>query len=171
MTELEVTQELPKLEKDKIANTKYLHNNEAVKENFYDAINKEWLDNNEIPDEYSRWGTFEILHKKTQENLKALLEKSDTDSKEGKLLHAYYNSYMNTEYRHIENIRPILPYLSQSYFIKHTVLRSLLIFFEKKAIKIDCTFDKNQNIENGIARIQQESEIAVRQGITQFNFK
>ena len=111
-------------------------NHELVKENFYNAINKEWEDNNEIPNEYSRWGTFEILHKKTQENLKALLENSETDSKEGQLLHAFYNSYMDTEHRHSENIGPILPYLDQIKNIKTSDdIIDMLVTFTKDGFK------------------------------------
>ena len=131
MTELEVDQEFPEIEKDR-----YLPNNEIIKENFYDAINKEWLDNNEIPDEYSRWGTFEVLHKKTQENLQALLENSDINSKEGNLLHAYYDSYMNTEYRNSENYKPILPYLNQIRTMKTSEdIINMLVTFTKDGFK------------------------------------
>ena len=37
----------------------------------------------------------------------------------------------------------------------------------KKSITIDCTFDKSENLETSIERIRKESEIAVRQGLTQ----
>ena len=111
-------------------------NHELVKENFYNAINKEWEDNNEIPNEYSRWGTFEILHKKTQENLKELLENSDTDSKEGQLLHAFYDSYMDTEYRHSENTGPILPYLDKIKNIETSEdIINMLVTFTKDGFK------------------------------------
>ena len=35
----------------------------SYKTNFYNYINQEWLDNNEIPKGYSRWGTFNEIDK------------------------------------------------------------------------------------------------------------
>ncbi len=53
------------------------------------------------------------------------------------------------------------PILSNSQFDK------FINFFGKNSINIDCTFSKNENLLTAIQRIQKESEIAVRQGITQ----
>ena len=53
------------------------------------------------------------------------------------------------------------PILSNSQFNKFTN------FFGKSSVTIDCSFSQNDNLENSINRIQKESEIAVRQGITQ----
>lgn len=43
-------------------------------ENFYRFANGKWLDSNPIPDEYSRWGSFEQLHELSQEQLHVILE-------------------------------------------------------------------------------------------------
>ena len=53
------------------------------------------------------------------------------------------------------------PILSNSQFNKFTN------FFGKNSVTIDCSFSQDDNLENSINRIQKESEIAVRQGITQ----
>ncbi len=53
------------------------------------------------------------------------------------------------------------PILSNSQFSK------FVNFFGRNSLNIDCTFSKNENLTNAIQRIQRESEIAVRQGITQ----
>ena len=53
------------------------------------------------------------------------------------------------------------PILSSSQFDK------FINFFGKNSIIIDCTFSKDQNLFDVINKIQKDSEIAVRQGITQ----
>ena len=53
------------------------------------------------------------------------------------------------------------PVLSNSQFEK------FINFFGKNSINIDCTFAKNENLLMAIEKIQKDSEIAVRQGITQ----
>ena len=53
------------------------------------------------------------------------------------------------------------PILSNSQFDK------FINFFCKNSIIIDCTFSKDQNLFDAINKIQKDSEIAVRQGITQ----
>ena len=53
------------------------------------------------------------------------------------------------------------PILSNSQFNK------FINFFGKNSVSIDCTFSNEQNLFDSIKRIQKESEIAVRQGVTQ----
>ena len=53
------------------------------------------------------------------------------------------------------------PILSNSQFSK------FVNFFGLNSTVIDCTFNKNDNLSESILRIQKESEIAVRQGVTQ----
>ena len=53
------------------------------------------------------------------------------------------------------------PVLSNSQFNK------FINFFGKNSVSIDCTFSNEQNLFDSIKRIQKESEIAVRQGVTQ----
>ncbi len=53
------------------------------------------------------------------------------------------------------------PILSNSQFSK------FVNFFGSNLLNVDCTFSKDENLTNAIQRIQRESEIAVRQGITQ----
>ena len=52
------------------------------------------------------------------------------------------------------------PVLSNSQFSK------FINFFGKNSVSIDCTFSNEQNLFDSIKRIQKESEIAVRQGVT-----
>jgi len=58
-------------------------------------------------------------------------------------------------------------YVLDSPILSNSQLEKFVNFFGKNSVTIDCTFNKNENLENAIERIQKESEIAVRQGITQ----
>ena len=58
-------------------------------------------------------------------------------------------------------------YVLDSPILSNSQLEKFINFFGKNSIIIDCTFHKNDNLESAIKKIQKESEIAARQGITQ----
>ena len=58
-------------------------------------------------------------------------------------------------------------YVLNSPILSNSQLEKFINFFGKNSITIDCTFDKGENLEQAIKRIQKESEISVRQGVTQ----
>ena len=58
-------------------------------------------------------------------------------------------------------------YVLDSPILSNSQLEKFTNFFGEKSIIIDCTFDKSENLETSIERIRKESEIAVRQGLTQ----
>ncbi|MDA9081869.1 glutamate synthase large subunit [Candidatus Pelagibacter sp.] len=58
-------------------------------------------------------------------------------------------------------------YVLDSPILSNLQLEKFINFFGKNSITIDCTFDKEDNLENAIKKIQKESEIAARQGVTQ----
>jgi glutamate synthase (NADPH/NADH) large chain len=58
-------------------------------------------------------------------------------------------------------------YVLDSPILSNAQLEKFISFFGKNSIIIDCTFDKNENLESAIAKIQKESEIAARQGVSQ----
>jgi|TARA_E500000331_G_scaffold315220_1_gene325067 glutamate synthase (NADPH/NADH) large chain len=58
-------------------------------------------------------------------------------------------------------------YVLDSPILSNSQLEKFVNFFDKNSIIIDCTFEKNENFEIAINRIQKESEIAARKGITQ----
>ena len=58
-------------------------------------------------------------------------------------------------------------YVLDSPILSNSQLEKFTTFFGKNSITIDCTFDKNENLESAIERIQKESEIAARKGVTQ----
>ena len=58
-------------------------------------------------------------------------------------------------------------YVLNSPILSNSQFHKFINFFGKSSITIDCTFSINENLANSISRIQKESEIAVRQGVTQ----
>jgi len=58
-------------------------------------------------------------------------------------------------------------YVLDSPILSNSQLEKFINFFGKNSITIDCTFDKNENLESAIKKIQKESEIAARKGVTQ----
>jgi len=57
-----------------------VHNSTNIKinntcgNNFYNFVNNEWLQSTIIPDDYQKWGVFQLLEKKTNEQIKQLIE-------------------------------------------------------------------------------------------------
>ena len=58
-------------------------------------------------------------------------------------------------------------YVLNSPILSNSQLEKFINFFGKNSIIIDCTFNKEENLESAIAKIQKDSEIAARQGVTQ----
>ena len=62
-------------------------------DDFYRYVNKKWLDNNPVPNKYSRWGTFDILHEENLEKIKDLI-KNKTNGKYT-IIKQLYDEFMN----------------------------------------------------------------------------
>ncbi|PDH19021.1 MAG: glutamate synthase large subunit [Pelagibacterales bacterium MED-G44] len=58
-------------------------------------------------------------------------------------------------------------YVLNSPILSNSQFNKFVNFFGKNSLNVDCTFSKDENLNNAIQRIQRESEIAVRQGQTQ----
>ncbi len=58
-------------------------------------------------------------------------------------------------------------YVLNSPILSNSQFNKFVNFFGKETLTISCTFSKDENLFSAIERIQRESEIAVRQGVTQ----
>ncbi len=58
-------------------------------------------------------------------------------------------------------------YVLESPILSNSQFENFLSFFGDNQKVIDCTFSKDENLESSLNRITEESEIAVREGITQ----
>ncbi|AGR41948.1 M13 family metallopeptidase [Spiroplasma diminutum] len=82
-----------------------------AQDNFFDHMNKEWIDNTELPDGYPSWGSFEMLYKKSIDDIKEMIldfsnKKDDLNSDQEKIVNIFSN-YLNQEQRNIQGIEPI----------------------------------------------------------------
>ena len=76
-------------------------------DDFYDFATKGWRTNNPIPDDYTRYGSFDVL---ANTNLERVREIAENDSGKIGLL---YKIAMNTEKLNKEKTQPVKPYLDE----------------------------------------------------------
>ncbi len=81
-------------------------------DNFFEYANGGWLKSNPIPAEYSRYGAFEVLAKKNQEEIKSIIEEVSTRTNIEKgspeqQIRDFYNSGMDTNKIEELGIKPI----------------------------------------------------------------
>lgn len=99
-------------------NLAYMDTTTTPKEDFFRYVNGTWLDSTEIPDDRTRWGSFDELRQRTDRDALALLEGAsksdslDTSSDQGKAVFLY-KSIMDTVTRNQQGIEPVKPYLAK----------------------------------------------------------
>ncbi|BDB52130.1 M13 family metallopeptidase [Flavobacterium ammonificans] len=102
-------------------------------DDFFRYVNGTWLDNTQIPNDKTRWGSFDELRQKTDTDALIILNeatknpiyKSNTD--QGKAINLY-KSILDTVTRNKQGISPLKPYLAKINAVKNTAdLQALLI--------------------------------------------
>ncbi|WP_299225198.1 M13 family metallopeptidase [uncultured Psychroserpens sp.] len=78
----EPKEETAMIEKTPGINLDYMDKNVAPGDDFFRHVNGSWLDNNEIPSDRTRWGSFDELGKKTNEDALAILKSAMSDNKD-----------------------------------------------------------------------------------------
>lgn len=92
---------------------------------FFRFVNGTWLDQNEIPKDRGRWGSFDELRKKTDTDAMAILKLASKskmysgNSDQGKAIN-YFNSILDTVARNANGIKPLKPYLAKIDAVKNT---------------------------------------------------
>ncbi|MDE6250210.1 MAG: M13 family metallopeptidase [Alphaproteobacteria bacterium] len=81
-------------------------------DNFYDYATRSWRNTNPIPDDYTRYGSFEILHNK---NLERVREIAETDT--GKI-GTLYSIAMDDKKLNADGTAPVAPYIAEIDKIK-----------------------------------------------------
>ena len=81
-------------------------------DDFYEFANGTWRKSNPIPDDYTRYGAFEILH---DQNLKRVREIAETDT--GKI-GTLYHIAMDSEKLNADGVRPVAPLIAEIDAIK-----------------------------------------------------
>ncbi|MBT8296275.1 MAG: M13 family metallopeptidase [Gramella sp.] len=99
-------------------NLAYMDTTSSPQEDFFRYVNGAWLDSTEIPDDRTRWGSFDELRQRTDEDALALLEKMankenlDGKTDQGKAVFLY-KSIMDTVTRNEQGVAPVQPYLAK----------------------------------------------------------
>ena len=89
---------------------------------FFRYSNGGWLKSNPIPDEYSRWGAFNILQEENNEQMKTLMHDAvknpGKNGSEAQKIGDFYTSAMDSAKIEKEGIAPLKPYLDKINKIK-----------------------------------------------------
>ncbi|PTX45242.1 endothelin-converting enzyme/putative endopeptidase [Christiangramia gaetbulicola] len=99
-------------------NLAYMDTTTTPQEDFFRYVNGAWLDSTEIPNDRTRWGSFDELRQRTDEDALALLEKTaesdslDGSTDQGKAVFLY-KSIMDTVTRNKQGVEPVKPYLAK----------------------------------------------------------
>ena len=110
---------------------------------FFRYVNGNWLDKAVIPADRTRWGSFDELRKKTDDDVLAILDEAIAKSKAPKLKDAankmeaksdqekavdFYETIIDTVSRNKQGIAPVLPFLAKIDAVKNKEdLQKLLI--------------------------------------------
>ncbi|APU67915.1 MAG: M13 family metallopeptidase [Bacteroidota bacterium] len=99
-------------------NLAYMDTTTSPKEDFFRYVNGTWLDSTEIPEDQTRWGSFNELRKQTDDDVLAVLngamknDSLDPASDEAKAV-KLYESIMDTVSRNEQGVKPLQPYLAK----------------------------------------------------------
>lgn len=96
--------------------TKNLDTTVAPGYDFFKYANGNWMKNNPMPEEYSRWGAFEVLNKKNKEQIKSMIEEvsKDKDAAKGSPAQQIRDFYLagmdtvNIEKKGAEPLKPLM---------------------------------------------------------------
>ena len=87
----------------------------SLKDDFYTAVNKEWLDSASIPSTEASTGTIEEMRSRVDKHLKELLDTLlETSYKKGtkeQKIAAFYKSALDMKNRNAQGLEPILKYI------------------------------------------------------------
>ncbi|MEO0465317.1 MAG: M13 family metallopeptidase [Pseudomonadota bacterium] len=86
-------------------------------DNFFMHVNGGWYDNFELPDDKTRYGSFDLLREKSEQQIRFIIEDlaaatPSIDTPEGKVA-AMYNAYMDTDAINAAGLAPAQPYLDK----------------------------------------------------------
>jgi predicted metalloendopeptidase len=103
---------------------------------FFRYVNGAWVDKTQIPADRARWGSFDELRQRTDQDVLAILReasgsnKYDSQTDQGKAINLY-SSVMDTVARDKAGIKPLKPYLSKIEAVKNIKdLQKLMIEME-----------------------------------------
>lgn len=138
----------------------------SPKDDLYAYVNGTWLANNEIPSDRTRWGSFDVLRKNTNETTLAILkeamnaEVNDTESvsDQQKVIY-FFETIMDTVARDKFGIAPLQPYLEKIEAINSMkTLQAFLIEMEPYGGNGFIDFDVFTDLKNSSINVAYMSE-------------
>ncbi|PWK20748.1 M13 family metallopeptidase [Xanthomarina spongicola] len=118
--------DMAKLEVEKIPgiNLDYMDSSIKPTDDFFNYVNGTWLNTNEIPADRTRWGSFDELRQKTDEDALSILKSAMSDNKDLEKIELLpgsdqekavklFQTIMDTVSRDKQGIDPIKPYLEK----------------------------------------------------------
>lgn len=110
-------------------NVDYMDTTVTPNEDFFKYVNGKWLETNEIPDDRSRWGSFDELRQMTDEDALAILKSAMGQNKDLEKINVLpgsdqekavflFETIMDTVSRNNQGIKPVQPYLAKIDAIK-----------------------------------------------------
>lgn len=82
-------------------------------EDFYNFVNREWLENNEIPKGHSRWGTFNEIDKQNKDKLLSLINDISETDEQGLKVKVLFEQYLNRKSKLSDVIGEVDSFLSE----------------------------------------------------------
>jgi len=117
-------------------NLQYMDKSVTPGNDFFRYVNGKWVDNTEIPGNKTRWGSFDELRERTNNDALAILKEAAANkslassSDQGKAA-SLYNTIMDTVARNKAGITPLRPYLKKIDEVKNVKdLEALIIEME-----------------------------------------
>jgi len=123
-------------------NLDYMDNTVKPNEDFFKHVNGKWLETTEIPADRTRWGSFDELRQKTDEDALTILKSAMSDNKDFETIEVLpgsdqekavqlFQTIMDSVSRNEQGIKPLEPYLEKIDAIKDiNDLQSFLIEME-----------------------------------------
>ncbi|QLE00768.1 M13 family metallopeptidase [Galbibacter sp. BG1] len=105
-------------------NLQYMDTTVSPKNDFFRYVNGKWLDETEIPDDKTTWGSFNELRENTDDDALAILNEAKDDpnldpkSDQAKAVNLYV-SIMDTVSRNEQGVAPLKPYLAKIDALKN----------------------------------------------------
>ncbi len=96
----------------------YMDKDVRPQDDFYKFVNGTWMKNNVIPEDRTRWGSFDELSKKTDEDALKILKKATMSGNYSKGTDQWkaieiYRSVMDLDSRNKKGLEPLMPYLNK----------------------------------------------------------
>ena len=124
-------------------------------EDFYNFVNHEWLENNEIPKGHSRWGTFNEIDKQNKDKLLSLINDISETDEEGMKVKVLFEQYLNRKSKLSDVIGEVDSFLSEirKFESKKELNKFICKEFNKRGISTPLMFSVDTDLDDSSINI------------------